>query len=99
MMNERRFKLGLISMNVAASWGKDLAIKIKEVIPDDSIILKQNEETDTASVALVIYNKDFDIVPDGKKIPRVVLDIKFNEKIIKPSLALVQPDSKIILPK
>ena len=78
-MKERRFKIGLISMHVAASWGKDLGKQIQESIPEGAVILKQEEDFERASLAVLLYHDNFNIIADGQKVPTLLLDIKHKE--------------------
>jgi len=79
-MKERRFKIGYVSMNVAASWGKELGDQINEAVPDEAIVLKQHEDFYRASIAILIYHPNFPIIADGEKVPKTILDIKAKEK-------------------
>ena len=85
-MKDRRLKIGLVSMHIVASWGKDIAIKVKEAIPDSSIILKNEEDFKTASMGFLIHDESFENVPDGEACPKVLLDIPLNDKQPKPRL-------------
>jgi hypothetical protein len=87
-MNERRLKIGLISMHIAAQLGKDLGKAIKESIPDDAIILNQKEDFERGSLAIILYHQNFNVIADGEKVPKMLLDIKPLEK----------QDKKVILP-
>lgn len=87
-MNERRFKIGLISMHVVAQCGKDLGKQIQDAIPEEAIVLKQDEDFERASLAILIYHPNFNIIADGEKVPKMLLDIKPLEK----------KDKKVILP-
>jgi hypothetical protein len=79
-MKDRRFKIGYVSMHIVASWGKDLGKQIQESIPEDAIILKQQECFERASIAIIIYHHSFDIIADGEKLPKLILDIPLNEE-------------------
>lgn len=85
-MKDRRFKIGIVSMHIVASWGKQFAIKVKDAIPEDSLVIKQEEDFETASMNLLIYNKEFEEVPEGEACPKVLLDIGFNNEPAKPKL-------------
>ena len=87
-MKERRFKICLVSDHVIATLGKDLGKAIKDSLPEDSIILKQKEDFERASMAILIYHPNFNIIADGEKVPKMLLDIKLPEK----------QDKKVILP-
>ena len=75
-MKDRRFKIGVISMDVAAKWGKDLGKQIQASIPDGSIVLKNQEDFKSGSLFVLIHHKDFEIVPLGEELPKVILEIK-----------------------
>lgn len=87
-MNERRFKIGMISMHIVGQCGKDLGKQIQKAIPEEAIVLKQQEDFERASVAILIYHPNFNIVAEGEKVPKMLLDIKLPEK----------QDKKVILP-
>ena len=75
-------------MHVVAQCGKDLGKQIQEAIPDDAIVLKQQEDFERASLAILIYHPNFNVIADGEKAPKLTLDIKLPEK----------QDKKVILP-
>ena len=85
-MKDRRLKIGLVSMHIVASWGKEFAVKLKDSLPDDSIVLKQEEDFRTASMLILIHNKTFDEVSEGEECPKVLLDIQLNDRESKPRL-------------
>ena len=87
-MNERRFKIGMISMHIVGQCGKELGKQIQKAIPEEAIVLKQQEDFERASVAILIYHPKFNIVADGEKVPRIQLDIELPEA----------KDKRVILP-
>lgn len=85
-MKDRRLQIGSISMHIVGSWGKDLAKQIKEFLPDDALVIKQQENFDRASMDLLIHHSSFDDIPEGAKIPRVHLPIPLKVQEDKPKL-------------
>jgi hypothetical protein len=85
-MKDRRLQIGSISMHIVASWGKGLGDKIKEFLPDDAIVLKQQENFDRACMDLLVHHESFTDVSDGHKIPRTVLPIPLKAQEDKPKL-------------
>ena len=79
-MKGRRFKMGVISMDVVSSWGKALGQKIQEAIPPGSKVIKHDEEFETASLLVLIYHDDFEVLPEGVLVPRVVLELTAKEE-------------------
>ena len=78
-MKSRRLKIGMVSMHIVASWGKEVGDKIKESLPDLTKILKQNDNFERASLEVLLYNENFGIVEDGCEIPRINLDLQLND--------------------
>ena len=54
-MKGRKLKIGMVSMHIVASWGKDVGDKIKESLPDGTLILKQNDNFDRATLDILLY--------------------------------------------
>ncbi len=76
----------MVSMHIVSSWGKDIGDKIKESLPPNTKILKQNDNFDTASLEVLIYNESFKKIGDGCPIPRTVLDINLGDAKNAPSI-------------
>lgn len=74
-MNERRLKLVMISMNIVACWGAKIGKEIEKSLPGDCVILRQKEDFNIGSLVMVVYNKEWGVVPDGNKLPRVNLEM------------------------
>ena len=79
-MNERRLKISLIPMHVVSSWGEELGKKIKEILPDDAIVLRHSDDFERASLAILIYHPNFDVVPDGELVPKTTMGIPLKEQ-------------------
>ena len=77
-MKSRRLKIGMVSMHIVASLGKDIGDKIKESIPDDTKILRQQDNFERATLDVLLYNDNFKEVDDGCEIPRINLDVQVN---------------------
>ena len=75
-MKDRRLKIGMVSKEIVASWGKDIGDKIKESLPEGTLILQQNDNFERATLEVLLHNKDFETVEDGCLIPRLNLDVK-----------------------
>ena len=87
-MKERRFKIALVSDHLAVQLGKYLGKAIKDSMPDDAVILKQETDFDRAFLKMLVYHPSFDVIAEGEKVPKMLLDIKPPEK----------QDKKVILP-
>jgi len=85
-MKDRRLKIGMVSMHVVASWGKDIGDKIKESIPEGTKILKQNDNFERATLEVLLYSEDFETVEDGCLIPRINLDLQPRDAKNAPSI-------------
>lgn len=85
-MKSRRLKIGMVSMHIVASWGKDIGDKIKESLPPGTKVLKQNDNFDTASLEILIYNDTFKKIGDGCPIPKTILDVQLNDAKNAPSI-------------
>lgn len=85
-MKERRFKIVMISMHIVGSWGKEFGKEMQDALPDDSVILSQEQDFNRASLCALVYNEKFPIIALGEKIPRSILDIKANTEKPKPKL-------------
>ncbi len=79
-MKSRRLKIGMVSMHIVASWGKDIGDKIKESLPDGTKILRQQDNFDTATLEVLLYNDDFEEVDEGCEVPRIILDVQSKEQ-------------------
>lgn len=79
-MKDRRLKIGMISMHVVASWGAEIKNKIIEFLPDDAILLREQEDFERASRTFLIYHSSFGDIPEGKKIPRITMAIPLKER-------------------
>ena len=87
-MKDRRLKIGMVSMHVVASWGKEVGDKIKESLPDLTKILKQNDNFERASLEVLLYNENFEVVEDGCKVPRINLDLQLNDAKNAPQIII-----------
>lgn len=81
-MKTRRFKIGMVSMHIVASWGKDIGDVIKESLPKGTKILRQQDNFDTATLEVILYNDDFGVIDNGCEIPRINLDVDLKSLII-----------------
>ncbi len=68
----------MVSMHLVVSWGKDIGDEIKKSLPDGTKILRQKDNFERATLDVLLYNEDFEVVDDGCKIPRIILDIPLN---------------------
>lgn len=78
-MKSRRLKIGMVSMHVVASWGKDIGEKIKASLPESTKILKQNDNFERATLEVLLYNDNFEEVGSGCEVPRINLDLQLND--------------------
>lgn len=85
-MKSRRLKIGMVSMHIVASWGKDIGDKIKESLPDGTKILKQNDNFERAALEVLLYNDNFEEVENGCEVPRINLDVKLSDAKNAPSI-------------
>ena len=69
----------MVSMHIVASWGKDIGDKIKESLPEGTLILKQNDNFERASLEVLLYNDSFIETEDGCLTPRMNLDVQLND--------------------
>ena len=76
----------MVSMHIVASWGKDVGDKIKESLPDGTLILKQNDNFDRATLDILLYNDHFEDVENGCEVPRINLDVKLGDAKSAPSI-------------
>lgn len=81
-MKDRRLKIGMVSMNIVASWGKDIGDKIKESLPDGTKILRQQDNFERGTLDVLLYNDEFGEVEEGCLIPRINLSVKFLEAVL-----------------
>lgn len=77
-MKGRRLKIGMVSMHIVASWGKEIGDKIKESLPDGTKILRQQDNFDTATLEIILYNDEFGVVDEGCHLQRMNLDVPIN---------------------
>ncbi len=78
----------MVSMHIVASWGKDIGDKIKSSIPDGTKILRQQDNFARATLDVLLYNENFEVVDDGCEIPLIILDVKVNDDITVPQIIL-----------
>lgn len=70
---ERRFKLGLVSLHYVTNGGKDFAKILQNSIPEGTDILLRKENLSIGSTELLLYNKQWDPVPDGEELEKVII--------------------------
>lgn len=87
-MKSRRFKIGMVSMHIVVSWGKDIGDAIKKSLPDGTKILRQQDNFERATLDVLLYNDKFKKVADGCDIPLIILDIPLNDAKQAPSIIL-----------
>ena len=75
-MKDRRLKIGMVSMHIVAILGKSIGDKVKESIPEGTKILRQQDNFERATLDVLLYNEDFELVDDGCEIPRINLDVQ-----------------------
>lgn len=76
----------MVSMHIVASWGKDIGDKIKDSLPEGTLILKQNDNFERATLEVLLYNDSFIETEDGCLIPRMNLDVQLNDAKNAPSI-------------
>lgn len=75
-------------MHTVVNWGKDIGDVIKMSLPDGTKILRQQDNFVLATLDVLLYNEDFEVVDDGCEIPRIILDVPLNDNITSPSIIL-----------
>ena len=87
-MKDRRFKIGMVSMEIVVSWGKNIGDEIKKSIPTGTKILRQQDNFERATLDVLLYNEEFKVVVDGGEIPRMILCVALNDDITTPQIIL-----------
>jgi hypothetical protein len=87
-MKDRRLKIGMVSMHIVASWGKDIGDKIRESLPDGTKILRQQDNFSRGTLDVLLYNESFEEVDDGHEIPRINLGVQVNDAKNAPQIIL-----------
>jgi len=77
---ERRFKLGIISINEIPAHGKNLENAIKENLPEGTVVLLKENNLETASLKVVLYNPEWEEVPYGCVLEAVLVKLPEPEK-------------------
>ena len=76
----------MVSMEILSGWGKGVAKKIEDALPEKAIILRQQDNMERAVHELLVWHETFDVIADGEKIPRCKLALEANTAPPKPKL-------------
>ncbi len=70
---ERRFKIALISSNEVVNYGENLREAVMNNMPKGTEILRNEDDFETASLKMLLYNETWDIVPFGETLETFVI--------------------------
>ena len=72
----RKLKLALLSMHELANHGKKFEAALLKSLPDGTAIIARSNDMETGSLKIVLYNEEWEDVPNGEDLEKVVVTLE-----------------------
>lgn len=82
---KRKLRLALLSMHEIATHGKRFESALMDGLPEGTSVIAKSNDMDTGSLKIVLHNEEWEEVPNGEALKKVLVTLGEQEEAVKLS--------------